>query len=399
MNQSPASTSSTTTNTAWPPSLKAYVERCFATCKNDNERDRIETLLKERVQKSIGENSLNTTNWGLEPIISLVKAKKFAPVPKEALGFKVGNTTFGTKPATVAVNSFAMSPHEAGKKAERAQRFTEAPKKKTVTKPRTSDLSQASEVIDWDEFTIVGTMTQLEKPYLRLTSAPDPSTVRPLAVLQKTLEFLKTRWLQGRDYGYICDQFKSLRQDLTVQRIKNEFTVTVYEIHARIALEKADLGEYNQCQSMLVQLYETGIKGSGEEFIAYRILYYLSTKNRSEMNKLMAALTRDQHDHPAIKHALQVRSAMYLGNYQALFKLYKTVPNMGAYLMDTFLHRERLQAMTVMCKAYRPTLKLAFLQNTLNFDSSEDLMTFLGNAGVNCAADSIDTKASLACFE
>lgn len=386
------------TSTAWPPSLKAYVERCFATCKNDGERDKMEALLKERVQKSIAENALNSTNWGLEPILSLVKPKpmKFTPVPKAALSFNVKPSFPKT---TEQASMFAMSPEEARKKAERAERFTEVPKKKPKAKPRPSDLSQASEVIDWDEFTIVGTMAQLEKPYLRLTSAPDPSTVRPLAVLQKTLEFLKARWLQGRDYGYICDQFKSLRQDLTVQRIKNDFTVKVYEIHARIALEKADLGEYNQCQSMLVQLYEAGLKGSEEEFIAYRVLYYLSTKNRSEMNKLMAALTRSQHEHPAIKHALQVRSALSLGNYHSLFKLYKAVPNMGSYLMDTFIQRERVQAMAVMCKAYRPTLKLSFLQETLTFDSHDDVKAFLVGAGVACDTVSIDTKASVACFE
>lgn len=49
-----------------------------------------------------------------------------------------------------------------------------------------------------------------------VNKAPDPSTVRPLRILKQTLEFLKTKWVEDQNYTYICDQFKSLRQDLTV---------------------------------------------------------------------------------------------------------------------------------------------------------------------------------------
>ena len=85
---------------------------------------------------------------------------------------------------------------------------------------------------------LIGRCMDLEKRYFRLTSAPNPDHVRPLHVLEKTLEMLKRKWRSEANYSYICDQFKSLRQDLTVQHIKNDFVVTVYEIHARIALEK-----------------------------------------------------------------------------------------------------------------------------------------------------------------
>ena len=46
-------------------------------------------------------------------------------------------------------------------------------------------------------------------------------------------------------------------------------------------LQQGDLGEYNQCQSQLMQLYPLGIAGNVDEFMGYRILYFLFTLNRS----------------------------------------------------------------------------------------------------------------------
>lgn len=95
--------------------------------------------------------------------------------------------------------------------------------------------------VDWDSLRITGTGTFLEKSYLRLTSIPDPSSVRSEAVLKKSVEFVKQKWKQGAPWNYVTDQFKSIRQDLTVQGIYNEFTVQVYETHARLCLENARL--------------------------------------------------------------------------------------------------------------------------------------------------------------
>jgi hypothetical protein len=86
-------------------------------------------------------------------------------------------------------------------------------------------------VIDWDKHTIKGTSTKLEKSYLRLTSVsrlyrpvpetanrqePSPADIRPLHILKETLQLLKRKWKDNHNYAYALDQFKSMRQDLTV---------------------------------------------------------------------------------------------------------------------------------------------------------------------------------------
>ena len=70
------------------------------------------------------------------------------------------------------------------------------------------------------------------------------------------------------------------------------------------------------------------------------------------MNDVLSELTKADKAERAIKHALDVRSALALGNYHRFFQLYLDTPNMGAYLMDMFVARERLAALEAVCKAY-----------------------------------------------
>lgn len=240
---------------------------------------------------------------------------------------------------------------------------------------------------------VVGTCQTLEKKYFRLTSAPVPSQVRPEYILRQTLDMLKAKWNKERNYSYACDQLKSLRQDLTVQRIKNEFTVDVYETHAKIALEKGDLGEYNQCQTQLHALYPQNPGKSPVEFKAYRVLYFIHTSNRSALNDVLADLTLAEKEEPAIKHALSVRSAVALGNYHRFFKLYDETPNRGEFLMNLFVPRERLAAISNICKSYvlpltyttllliatsfKPDVKLRYITEELGFNNDADAYNFI----------------------
>lgn len=380
----------------WPPALREFASRVFAACTDAN-RQAASDELKALIFRAFREGTLYTTDWHRMSLAALRPHKRGADSWADIAGGRKHRRAAappgpppGPPPAPPPVDS---------RRAARAQRFerehaafaAEHARDAHVAAPAAPDPN----VIDWDADTVVGTSTRLEKPYLRLTSAPDPATVRPLPTLRRTLALLMDKWRAERNYAYICDQFKSMRQDLTVQRIANDFTVQVYEIHARIALERGDLGEYNQCQSQLRVLYGYGIPGAIAEFTAYRILYLLHTRNWREVSALMAELTPALRADPAVAHALGVRAAMSAGNYHRFFALYERAPNMGAYIMDHFAERERVNALLIVARSFRPTCPLAFLTAELRIESenaARELLTSLGAGSI--AGGQWDTRAS-----
>ncbi|VDM73195.1 unnamed protein product, partial [Strongylus vulgaris] len=171
---------------------------------------------------------------------------------------------------------------------------------------------------------VKGTCQSIEKSFFRLTAAPDPSQVRPPEILEKSLENVKNKYREGLSYQYLSDQLRSIRQDLTVQRVRNSFTVQVYEINARIALENKDSQEFNKCQSQLKLLYsEVSDCPNEPEFVAYRLLYYIAMANTLDISSLLKGLPDSMRSDECVSFALRVRRAVSMGNYPTLFRLFK----------------------------------------------------------------------------
>lgn len=89
-----------------------------------------------------------------------------------------------------------------------------------------------------------GTNLNIEKSYLRLTSAPNPSTVRNIHTLKLSLQYVKEKYINNADYAYTCEQLKSIRQDLTIQNINTRllyFTLLYFTYYTSLYFTFASL--------------------------------------------------------------------------------------------------------------------------------------------------------------
>ncbi|KAL4431998.1 hypothetical protein ABPG77_000265 [Micractinium sp. CCAP 211/92] len=350
----------------------------------------------------------------------------------------------GTSPSLA---SLPVDPAELARRQERRERF-QAEKAAAAAAAGVKDASKTLVALRSEQGVARGQNTSLEKDYLRLTSLPSVADVRPPEVLGQALELVKRRWTEGCEYKYACDQLKSIRQDLTVQHIRNRFTVQVYETHARIAIEVGDWAEYRQCQSVLQQLYAEGAEGEQWEFAAYGLLYAAASGrevlahemvemarrlgggpassssggdrsapaaagNRGPGSPAAAARTHsggsgggcggqggggaappDLESDRYVGHALAACRAYLACNVVRFLRLYEGAPRMVPYLLDLLLAKLRGRAYGAVLSAFQPSIPLASLSGWFGFAKRKEAAAFLRERGAVVADGCLDIKQS-----
>ena len=210
----------------WPPNLKAFVEKTFAQCRDEADRSFADAELRKRIAKVASDARLSVHKWELEYItlpsqqkldteVSLVEetvstpkkrksrfdiAPEDAPSVSEPAGGVVPEKRFKSIEELNVFDEKERASRD--KRADRCSRDAahhrkpvDASRHKKAEAPASAaSVKGALTDEELEALMVVGTCENPEKEYFRLTSAPDPSTVRPERVLRQALANLQEKW-------------------------------------------------------------------------------------------------------------------------------------------------------------------------------------------------------------
>jgi len=352
----------------WPPSLQKFVEKAFKECNGAYEREAMQKALKQIIENATTNKRLWLTNWDIQPLPRVANSSGSGKSSRhEEKEYNLKSKKMKKR------NHSSMMPEEnaAEQKArdKRHKRFMDKERGYVPSSGQVAAGGADDEIKFISSEAIVGTCMTMEKMYIRLQSMPDPTTVRPERVLVKWADSLKKQYHNDQaDWDWISDQYKAIRQDLFIQHIRNENTVRIYEMNARLALLEDDYGEFHKIESYLADLQiETGIMDYRTEFLAYRLFYWSMNGTTVEIIKMLRNFTSEQKVHPNVKHAVKACEAYELSDYHTFFHLYSKTPNLGRALLKQIRDRLRNRALRVILKSYKPSVPVAFLRTSLGF--------------------------------
>ncbi|WOH12921.1 hypothetical protein DCAR_0832430 [Daucus carota subsp. sativus] len=218
------------------------------------------------------------------------------------------------------------------------------------------------------------------KKYTR-TAEREANLIRPLPILQKTMDYLLELLDQPYDdgflglYNFLWDRMRAIRMDLRMQHIFNLEAITMLEQMIRLhILAMHELCEYtkgegfsegfdahlnieqmNKTSVELFQLYDDHRKNgidvpTEKEFRGYYALLKLDKHpgykvEPAELSLDLAKMTPEVRQAPDILFARDVARSCRIGNFIAFFRLVRKASYLQACLMHAHFAKLRTQAL------------------------------------------------------
>lgn len=230
-----------------------------------------------------------------------------------------------------------------------------------------------------------GKNSDVERPFMRFDGSPRAEDVRPLPVLREAFSRAKERWESSRDWSYVGEMLRSIRQDLTIQMVQDAFVVEVHEYWAQVALEFGDFKQFDQAAAQLEVYYvdptlESGA-GKVQEVLAWRLLYFTLEGEGLATTEFLRRFWGRLDNSPVVKFARRLRRVMSQRCFSQAIKLLSTnpedVPALPQSLRNELLRRARLLQLMGLCKALKDRLTKETLESFGLAQDDEDKATTL----------------------
>ena len=265
------------------------------------------------------------------------------------------------------------------------------------------------------------------KRFARTVDDPHPSEFRTRGALARTMEHL--RGLLDREdvrfglvHKFLWDRYRSVRQDLYIQGITDEFAIGIFEeiVRFHVMCEHELCGEdqsitdmegfnshlnmeqMNKALISLNDMYERAAE-RGEpcptepEFRAYHLLSLMAQHGKFKGDQqaflsTLQSLRLDVREDERVQWVLKLRNAYYFGNFARFFRLVGEAPYLLACLAHVYFPFMRATCFRVMSEtcARQQNLEASWLVRTLLLDDAQEALAVAKEHGFLSSLDSGD---------
>ncbi|KAH7619748.1 putative SAC3 family protein B [Nannochloris sp. 'desiccata'] len=252
--------------------------------------------------------------------------------------------------------------------------------------------------------------------FARTVDDPHPSEFRTRGALTRTMDYLR-RLLDRTDvrfglvHKFLWDRYRSIRQDLYIQNISDEFAINIFEeiVRFHVLCEHELCGEdqsvtdmegfnshlnMEQMNKALISLNEMYNKAAAKgrpspneaEFRTYHLLSLMAQHGKFKGDQqaflsTLQALRPEVRGSAMVQWALKLRANFVAGNFVGFFLLVQEAAYLPACAAHTYFPAVRARFLRTLAETLAPTasrpaiVEISWLRRALMMDSDEEVIS------------------------